>query len=38
MNLGFVEFDDIFVWKLRKYEKHDKNGFFRAFSGTQSNT
>ena len=25
----------IFVWILRKCEKHDKNGFFRAFSGTQ---
>ena len=28
----------IFVWILRKCEKHDKNGFFRAFSGTQPNT
>ena len=28
----------IFVWVLRNYEKHDKNQFFRAFSGTQPNT
>ena len=28
----------IYVWILRKYEKHDKNGFSRAFSGTQPNT
>ena len=28
----------IFVWILKKCEKHDKNGFFRAFSGTQPNT
>ena len=28
----------IFVWILRKCEKHDKNGFSRVFSGTQPNT
>ena len=28
----------IFVWILRKCEKYDKNGFFRAFSETQPNT
>ena len=28
----------IFVWILRKCEKHDKNGFSRAFSATQPNT
>ena len=28
----------IFVWILRKCEKHDKNRFFRVFSGTQPNT
>ena len=28
----------IFVWILRKCEKHDKNGFSRAFSTTQPNT
>ena len=27
----------IFVWILRKYEKHDKNGFSRAFSTAQPN-
>ena len=37
MNLGFVGFDDIFVWKLRKCEKHDKNGFSRAFLRIQPN-
>ena len=37
-NLGFVGFDDIFVWKLRKCEKHDKNGFSRAFSRIQPST
>ena len=28
----------IFVWKMRKCEKHDKNGFSRAFSKIQPNT
>ena len=28
----------IFVWILRKCEKHDKNGFSRAFSAKQPNT
>ena len=28
----------IFVWILRKCEKHDKNGFSIAFSATQPNT
>ena len=28
----------IFVWILRKCEKHDKNGFSRVFSATQPNT
>ena len=28
----------IFVWILRKCEKHDKNGLSRAFSKTQPNT
>jgi len=28
----------IFVWILIKYEKHDKNRFSRAFSGSQPNT
>lgn len=28
----------IYVWILRKCEKHNKNGFFRTFSGTQPNT
>ena len=28
----------IFVWILRKCEKHDKNGFSRAFSAKQQNT
>ena len=28
----------IFVWILRKCEKHDKNGFSRAFSAAQPNT
>ena len=43
--LGFVcfvfiywEMILIFVWKLRKCEKHDKNGFSRAFSRIQPNT
>ena len=43
--LGFVSFVFIywemiliFVWKMRKCEKHDKNGFSRAFSRIQPNT
>ena len=28
----------IFVWILRKCEKHDQNGFSRTFSATQPNT
>ena len=28
----------IYIWMLRKCEKHDKNGFSRAFSETQPNT
>ena len=43
--LGFVSFVFIywemiliFVWKMRKCEKHDKNGFSRAFSKIQPNT
>ena len=34
----FWFFAIIFVWILRKCEKHDKNGFSRAFSAKQPNT
>ena len=38
VGVDFVGVDDIFVWKLRKCKKHDKIGFFRAFSRIQPNT